>query len=141
MIKRQELVNDILDIYDYVDHLEKEVERLKPYSIKEEKENSETLNLNHIDYLMISIGKQKILDRCLYSWREVKAKYDEENDTYNVTSYNDWLNEKLGRDKIPDSISLDEFRVYFRKELQEMYEKEKSIALNKAKGIENVEEE
>lgn len=139
MIKRQELVNDILDIYDYVDHLEKEVERLKPYSIKEEKENSETLN--HIDYLMISIGKQKILDRCLYSWRGVKAKYDEENDTYNVTSYNDWLNEKLRRDEIPDNISLDEFRVYFRKELQEMYEKEKSIALNKAKGIENVEEE
>ena len=139
MIKRQELVNDILDIYDYVDHLEKEVERLKPYSIKEEKENSETLN--HIDYLMISIGKQKILDRCLYSWREVRAKYDEENDTYNVTSYNDWLNEKLRRDEIPDNISLDEFRVYFRKELQEMYEKEKSIALNKAKGIENVEEE
>ena len=139
MIKRQELVNDILDIYDYVDHLEKEVERLEHYSIKEEKENSETLN--HIDYLMISIGKQKILDRCLYSWREVKAKYDEENDTYNVTSYNDWLNEKLRRDEIPDNISLDEFRVYFRKELQEMYEKEKSIALNKAKGIENVEEE
>lgn len=139
MIKRQELVNDILDIYDYVDHLEKEVERLKPYSIKEEKENSETLT--HIDYLMISIGKQKILDRCLYSWREVKAKYDEENDTYNVTSYNDWLKEKLRRDEIPDSISLDEFRVYFRKELQEIYEKEKSIALNKAKGIENVEEE
>lgn len=139
MIKRQELVNDILDIYDYVDHLEKEVERLKPYSIKEEKENSETLN--HIDYLMISIGKQKILDRCLYSWREVKAKYDEENDTYNVTSYNDWLKEKLRRDEIPDNISLDEFRVYFRKELQEMYEKEKSIALNKAKDIENVEEE
>ena len=131
MIKRQELVNDILDIYDYVDHLEKDVERLKPYSIKEEKENSETLT--HIDYLMISIGKQKILDSCLYSWREVKAKYDEENDTYNVTSYNNWLNETLGRDKIPDSLSLDEFRVYFRKELQEMYEKEKSIALNKAK--------
>lgn len=139
MIKRQELVNDILDIYDYVDHLEKEVERLKPYSIKEEKENSETLN--RIDYLMISIGKQKILDRCLYNWREVKAKYDEENDTYNVTSYNNWLNEKLGRDKIPDNISFDEFRVYFRKELQEMYEKEKTKALNEAKGIENVEEE
>lgn len=139
MIKRQELVNDILDIYDYVDHLEKEVERLKPYSIKEEKENSETLN--HIDYLMINIGKQKILDRCLYNWREVKAKYDEENDTYNVTSYNNWLNEKLRRDEIPDNISLDEFRVYFRKELQEMYEKEKTKALNEAKGIENVEEE
>lgn len=139
MIKRQELVNDILDIYDYVDHLEKEVERLKPYSIKEEKENSETLT--HIDYLMISVGKQKILDRCLYSWREVKAEYDEENDTYNVTSYNNWLNEKLRRDELLDSISLDEFRAYFRKELQEMYEKEKSIALNKAKGIENVEEE
>lgn len=139
MIKRQELVNDILNIYDYVDHLEKEVERLKPYSIKEEKENSETLT--HIDYLMISVGKQKILDRCLYSWREVKVEYDEENDTYNVASYNNWLNEKLRRDEIPDSFSVDEFRVYFRKELQEMYEKEKSIALNKAKGIENVEEE
>lgn len=139
MIKRQELVNDILDIYDYVDHLEKEVERLKSYSNVERNANEK--QLSHTDYEMINIGKQKILDRCLYSWREVKAKYDEENDTYNVTSYNDWLNEKLRRDEIPDSISLDEFRVYFRKELQEMYEKEKTKALNEAKGIENVEEE
>lgn len=139
MIKRQELVNDILDIYDYVDHLEKEVERLKPYSNVERNANKK--QLSHIDYEMINIGKQRVLYDVLYSWHEVNVSYDEESDTYNATSYKNWLKEKVNPSKIPDSISLDEFRVYFRKELQEMYEKEKTKALNEAKGIENVEEE
>lgn len=139
MIKRQELVNDILDIYDYVDHLEKEVERLKPYSNVERNANEK--QLSHIDYEMINIGKQRVLYDVLYSWHEVNVSYDEESDTYNATSYKNWLKEKVNPSEIPDSISLDEFRVYFRKELQEMYEKEKTKALNEAKGIENVEEE
>lgn len=139
MIKRQELVNDILDIYDYVDHLEKEVERLKPYSNTEKNANGK--QLSHTDYEMINIGKQRVLDRCLYSWREVSASYDEENDTYKVTSYKDWLKQKINLNEIPDNISLDEFRVYFRNELLAMYEKEKTKALNEVKGIENVEEE
>lgn len=140
MIKRQELVNDILDLYDYVDHLEKEVERLKPYAMKQNVEkDGETLS--HIDYEMIDLGKQRTLNNSLYSWREVSASYDEENDTYKVTSYKDWLKQKINLNEIPDNISLDEFRVYFRNELLAMYEKEKEKALNDAKGIENVEEE
>lgn len=139
MIKRQELVNDILDLYDYVDHLEKEVESLKSYSNMEKNANEK--QLSHTDYEMINIGKQRVLYDVLYSWHGVNVSYDEESDTYNATSYKNWLKEKINSSKIPDSISLDEFRVYFRKELQEMYEKEKTKALNEAKGIENVEEE
>lgn len=131
MIKRQELVNDILDLYDYVDHLEKEVESLKSYSNMEKNANEK--QLSHTDYEMINIGKQRVLYDVLYSWHEVNVSYDEESDTYNATSYKDWLKEKVISSKIPDSISLDEFRVYFRKELQEMYEKEKTKALNEAK--------
>lgn len=138
MIKRQELVNDILDLYDYVDHLEKENEKLKPYASTQ---NGDGETLSHIDYEMIDIGKQYILNNALYSWKVVDVKYDEESDTYIVTGYEKWLKEKIIISSIPDSISLDEFRVYFRKELQEMYEKEKTKALNEAKGIENVEEE
>lgn len=137
MIKRQELVNGILDIYDYVDHLEKENEKLKPYA-NTKNESGETLS--HIDYEMINLGKKHVLREALYSWRETKARYDEEKDTYIVTSYEQWLKEKINISGIPDSVSLDEFRVYFRKELQEMYKKEKVKALNEAKGIENVEE-
>ena len=138
MIKRQELVNNILDLYDYVDHLEKENEKLKPYASTQ---NGDGETLSHIDYEMIDIGKQYILNNALYSWKEVDVKYDEESDTYIVTRYEKWLKEKINISSIPDSISLDEFRVYFRKELQEMYEKEKTKALNETKGIENVEEE
>ena len=38
MIKRQELVNDILDVYDYIDTLELENERLKALYLKFEQE-------------------------------------------------------------------------------------------------------
>lgn len=138
MIKRQELVSYILDLYDYVDHLEKENEKLKPYASTQ---NGDGETLSHIDYEMIDIGKQYILNHALYSWKEVNVKYNEESDTYIVTRYEKWLKEKINTSSIPDSISLDEFRTYFRKELQEMYEEEKTKALNEAKGIENVEEE
>ena len=132
MIKKQELVNDILDLYDYVDHLEKENEKLKPYE-NQANESGETLS--HIDYEMINLGKKRVLNEALYSWKSVDARYDEESDTYIVTSYKEWLKNKISVSGIPDSISRDEFRTYFRKELQEMYEKEKAKALNEAKGI------
>ena len=90
---------------------------------------------------MIEKGKEEVLRDAMYSWKEVECTYDEETDTYKVTSYISWLNKKVRRDSIPDEISFEEFKIYFREELQSMYEKEKTKALNEAKGIENVEEE
>ena len=130
MIKRQELVNDILDLYDYIDVLEMENERLKnnfPKDYKKEK------NVYSIDILMIEEGKKRILEKVLYSWNRTECKYDEETDTYSVTPYIKWLDRKIENKKIPSSMSFEDFITYFKSELLELYKKEKKEALKKAK--------
>lgn len=130
MIKRQELVNDILDVYDYIDVLEMENERLKnaiPKNFKKEKD------VSFIDVLMIEEGKKEVFRYATYSWNQVDCKYDEEADTYNFTSYNNWLSKKIANDKIPNSMSFEDFVTYFKSELLEAYAKEKEEALKEAK--------
>ena len=130
MIKRQELVNDILDLYDYIDVLELENERLKnaiPKTVKNEK------NASFIDVLMIERGKKEIFNYSINSWQKVICSYDEEANTYNFTSYNKWLEKKIACDRIPNSMSFEDFATYFRTELLELYKKEKEEALKEAK--------
>lgn len=130
MIKRQELVNDILDVYDYIDTLELENERLKGDIPKVQTQEKVP---TFIDILMIEKGKKEVFRYATYSWNQVDCKYDEEADTYNFTSYNKWLSKKIVHDKIPTSMSFEDFIVYFRKELQEMYKQEKEQSLKEAK--------
>lgn len=130
MIKRQELVNDILDLYDYIDALEKENKCLKD---SEPKTSTQEKPLSFIDCLMIEKGKEKTFRNVVYSWNHVDFKYNEETDTYDFTRYNVWLDRKIQRDNIPNEMSYDEFITYFRKELQEMYAKEKEESLKREK--------
>lgn len=130
MIKRQELVNDILDLYDYIDVLEKENERLKnavPKNFKKEKD------VSFIDVLMIERGKKEIFNYATCSWYTVDCNYDEEAGTYNFTSYDKWLDKKITCDRIPSSMSFEDFTAYFKSELLETYKKEKEEALKEAK--------
>ena len=130
MIKRQELVNDILDLYDYIDALEKENKCLKD---SEPKISTQEKPLSFIDRLMIEKGKKEIFNYAISSWYTIDCNYDEEADTYNFTSYNKWLDGKINCDRIPSSMSLDDFTAYFKSELLEMYKKEKEEALKEAK--------
>lgn len=130
MIKRQELVNDILDLYDYIDALELENERLKnavPKIRTQEKVPT------FIDVVMIEEGKKEILRKVLYSWNRMDCNYDDETEAYSVTPYIKWLDRKINHDKIPSSMSFNDFTTYFKSELLEMYKKEKEEALKEAK--------
>lgn len=141
-MNKQETIIEIMNLYDENERLKNEIEIMKHY---QNASNSGQCNnekcINNIDYLMIEAGKKQILDKVLSYWKEVTVNYDEDNDIYKCQSYSSWLDKVIQKSRIPDEMSLDEFRVYFRKELQEIYEKEKTKALNEAKGIENVEEE
>lgn len=130
MIKRQDFVNDILDVYDYIDTLELENERLKGYIPKVQTQEKVP---TFIDVLMIEEGKKEILRKVLYSWNRVDCNYDDEKDTYSVTPYIKWLNRKIEHEKIPSSMSFNDFTIYFKSELLEMYKKEKEEALKEAK--------
>ena len=130
MIKRQDLVNDILDVYDYIDVLEMENERLQnavPKTISAEK------NVSFIDKLMIERGKKEIFRYSISPWQKVNCNYDEEANTYNFTSYNKWLEKKVACDRIPSSMSFEDFVTYFKTELLELYKEEKEEALKEAK--------
>jgi hypothetical protein len=130
MIKRQELVNDILDLYDYIDVLELENERLKNNFPKV---RTNEKNVTFIDVLMIEEGKKKIFNNVVRSWNRVKCNYNEDTEKYDVTPFNKWVESKVDRDYLPKTMSYEDFVTYFKYELSEMYKKEKEEALKEAK--------
>lgn len=130
MLKRKDLVNSILDVFDYIDVLKAENENLKN---NVPKVKSEDKNVTFIDVLMIEEGKKKVFENATYNWNNVDCSYDEEADTYNFTSFSNWLKIKIKVTDIPSSMSYDDFITYFKNELLETYKKEKEEALKQAK--------
>lgn len=130
MIKRQELINDILDLYDYIDVLEMENEKLQNAVSKI---RSEEKSVSFIDKLMIDKGKEEIFKDVFRNWNKVKCNYNEDKEKYEFTPFKKWLEHKLDMDYMPKTISFEDFVCYFKNELQEKYTKEKDEALKEAK--------
>lgn len=130
MIKRQDLINDILDLYDYIDVLEMENERLKNAVPKI---RSAEKSVSFIDKLMIEKGKEEIFRDVFRNWNKVKCNYNEDTEKYEFTPFNKWLEHKLDMDDMPKTLSFEDFVCYFKNELQEKYTKEKEEALKEAK--------
>ena len=130
MLKRRDLVNSILDVFDYIDVLKAENENLKN---NVPKVKSEDKNVTFIDALMIEEGKKEVFKNATCHWSKVDCSYDEESDTYNFTSFSNWLKKKISINNIPSSMSYDDFITYFKNELLETYKKEKEEALKQAK--------
>ena len=138
-MNKNELVVEIMNLCDENERLKNELQIMKNDSLLNQKVIEK--QPSRMILTIIQVGEREILKDCLYSWKEVKATYDEENGVYKVTSFEKWLKDKLQKNNIPKSVSLAEFEEYFSDQLHEMYEKEKNAALREAKGIENVEDE
>lgn len=130
MLKRQNLINDILDLYDYIDVLEMENERLKNAVPKI---RSAEKSVSFIDKLMIEKGKEEIFKDVFRNWNKVKCNYNEDTEKYEFTPFNKWLEHKLDMDDMPKALSFEDFVCYFKNELQEKYTKEKEESLKEAK--------
>lgn len=130
MLKRQDLINDILDVYDYIDVLELENEKLQNAVPKI---RSAEKSVSFIDMLMIEKGKEEIFRKVFRNWNKVQCKYNEDTEKYEFTSFNKWLEHKLDMDDMPKTLSFEDFVCYFKHELQEKYTKEKDEALKEAK--------
>lgn len=130
MIKRQDLINDILDVYDYIDVLEMENEKLQN-SVP--KIRSAEKNISSIDEIMIERGKKETFKDVFRNWNKVKCNYNEDTEKYEFTPLNKWLEHKLDMDDMPKTLSFEDFVTYFKSELLEMYKKEKDEALKEAK--------
>lgn len=130
MLKRQDLINDILDVYDYIDVLELENEKLQNAVPKI---RSAEKSVSFIDKLMIEKGKEEIFRKVFRNWNKVQCKYNEDTEKYEFTSFNKWLEHKLDMEDMPKTLSFEDFVFYFKHELQEKYTKEKEEALKEAK--------
>lgn len=130
MLKRQDLINDILDVYDYIDVLELENEKLQNAVPKI---RSAEKSVSSIDKLMIERGKKEIFNWSTSSWNQVSCTYDEEANTYNFTSFDRWLEKKISCDRMPSAMSFEDFVTYFKTELLDLYKQEKDEALKEAK--------
>lgn len=130
MLKRQDLINDILDVYDYIDVLELENEKLQNAVPKI---RSAEKSVSSIDKLMIERGKKEIFKWSISSWNQVSCTYDEEANTYNFTSFDRWLEKKISCNRMPSAMSFEDFVTYFKTELLDLYKQEKDEALKEAK--------
>lgn len=127
-ITRRDIVGDVLTLFDYVEELERENERLK-----KERNTEPKKGINYVDTVMIERGKKEIFDEVFRNWGKVQCTYNEDKEVYEFTPFNKWLEHKLDMDYMPKTLSFDDFMLYFKQELQERYAKEKDEALKKAK--------
>ncbi len=131
-ITRRDIVGDVLTLFDYVEELERENERLKdernvqPKKVKEE-------NTNYIDDIMLKKGRAQVLDYVLSNWYTVDCNFNEDTEKYDYTPYQKWLEKKISNERMPKDISFNDFTTYFKDELLDMYMKERKEALKEAK--------
>lgn len=130
-ITRRDIVGDVLTLFDYVEELERENERLKREQNVQPRTKDESKSC--IDEVMLRKGKAQVLNYVLSNWYTVECSYDEETDSYNCTPYIKWTEKKISNERIPKEISFNAFVGYFKNELMEMYAKEKKEALREAK--------
>ncbi len=130
-MNKTELITEVLNLYDVIGALKNQNEKL---ALNQLPSNSVAeQNISFIDKTMIEVGKKRVLENVLYSWREVNVKYDDETNTYKATSFENWIEKKINKSYIPSYISYDGFLSYFHNDLEKMYAKEKEVALAKAK--------
>lgn len=138
-MNKNELVVEIMNLCDENERLKNELQIMKNDSRLNQKVIEKQPSRMILE--LIKVGENEMLRDCLYLTKEVRVTYDNENDIYKASSFEEWLSNKIVKSNIPKSISQEEFEEYFSDQLHEMYEKEKDAALREAKGIENVEDE
>ena len=131
-ITRRDIVGDVLTLFDYVEELERENERLKK-ECKIQLRITKDENKSCIDEFILRKGKAQVFDYVINRWYKVECTYDEETESYNYTSYIKWTEKKISRERMPREFSFNMFVGYFKEELMKMYAEEKKEALRKAK--------
>lgn len=131
MLNRQGFISDVLDLYDYIDELERENERLTRE--RNLRPTTKPKGLNYVDMVMLERGKKEIFNEVYRNWCKVKCTYNEDTGKYDFTPFNEWIKHKLDMDDMPRTLSFDDFVAYFKQELQERYAEEKKEAIKQAK--------
>lgn len=80
-----------------------------------------------LDGIVLEIGRKKVLEESIYSWREAFAFRKESTGIVGTTDFDRWVKSKVR--ELPRFMSMDSFLQYFDAELHLLYEEEKKEAI------------
>lgn len=120
MEKKIELINEIIRVYDENETLKRELEKTgsKELILKEENNQYDILN---------SEGRKKLFNEVFYSWSFPTVLVDEESKDLVFLNFEQWIGviniNVINRKEYLSHYSLEQLKDYFRKELEELYNK------------------
>ena len=133
-MKKNELVLEILNLYDEIDRLkfEKENKKVEYAEVVKEVNRELTKSENYI----IKLGKKKFYDDIVYTWKS-PGVYRDADDKIVATSFEDFCKNVINNDRLPMDMSIKEAIDLIKVELREYYdeklEKAKEELLKKEK--------
>ena len=120
------MVMGVLEVYDRINVLEAENAKLKAGMVSEITTPEGDDPLAGIKARILQFGREKIVDDALDYWRRVNVTRDDGQ--LKVTSYEKWLKDKLT--KVPEFMSVVQFKEICKAELKAEYEKKKKEAMD-----------
>lgn len=120
------MVMGVLEVYDRINVLEAENAKLKAGMVSEITAPVGDDPLAGIKARILQFGREKIVDDALDYWRRVNVTRDDGQ--LKVTSYEKWLKDKLT--KVPEFMSVVQFKEICKAELKAEYEKKKKEAMD-----------
>lgn len=142
-MKKIELITSILDLYDEIERLSKELERdTYQRNLENKYRNSPDTRLTKIEEFAIEYAKDKLVDEItLFSWnREVKVSKNTETGQLEYTTFERWLEKTINKDRIPKNLSYEELINFLDEKLKSLYVEEKNKALARFEEKEEVKE-
>lgn len=131
---RNDLIIAINNIFDENVNLRVRNEYLERYYEENEKSKTccakENKKISELDLKTIDFGKKQLTDKVISTWRnEVNVSRDEKNNSLVITSYDEWLDEKICESEIPENMSKTEVKNIIYDYANQLYEKEKVKAI------------
>ena len=141
-MKKIELITSLLDLYDEIERLSKELERdIYQRNLENKYQNSPNTRLTKIEEFAIEYAKDKLIKEIIFSWnREVKVSKDTETGQLRYTTFERWLENIINKDGIPKNLSYEETINFLDEKLKSLYVEEKNKALARFEEKEEVKE-
>lgn len=132
---RNKLITTINDLFDQINNLRSRNEYLENNHMFYETQNTCECEIKtDLDRILIKYAKEHLYEDVMRSWcSEVDVWEDSETHETIIETYDDWFNNKIYREHIPEYMSVEEVKnIVFDKALKE-YEENKERALKEFK--------
>lgn len=127
---RNDLIRELLGIFDTVDNLRFDNMRLRDRVAMLESTVPGVTEIGAMDERVMAYGREEMVKKVLSYWKDVKITVnDEDGDVIGVESLEDWCRRHIEKGKIPSWCSWDDFIDYFNAELRSTYDKERESAI------------